>query len=180
MTGLLIASPQIIAMAYQASTDGVAGRDVHGYFAYSARLPGLFGPSPRVADFGMPGLAAIFQVSKPTEGIPAFGAVLSVLAVAGVVAAWRRRSGWLLALLWLGSAWLALGPALQIGDRTYIPLSQIWSGVPVSRLMPYAWMVRLPGLSGFREPDRLALLGLMAAALLAGSAVDWLRYHAGR
>lgn len=178
VTGLLIASPQIIAMAYQASTEGVAGRDVYGYFAYSARLPGLFGPSPRVADFGLPELAAIFHVSKPGEGIPAFGLLLSVLAVAGVAAAWRRRSGWLLALLWLGAAWLALGPALQIGDRRYIPLSQMWSGVPVSRLMPYTWMVRLPGLSGFREPDRLALLGLMAAALLAGSAVDWLRYHA--
>ena len=178
LTGLLIASPQLIAMAYQASTEGVAGRDVYGYFAYSARLPGLFGPSPRVADFGMPELAAIFHVSKPGEGIPAFGLLLSVLAVAGVAAAWRRRSGWLLALLWLGAAWLALGPVLQIGDRRYIPLSQMWSGVPVSRLMPYTWMVRLTGLSGFREPDRLALLGLMAAALLAGSAVDWLRYHA--
>jgi hypothetical protein len=178
VTGLLIASPQIIAMAYQAITDGVAGRDVHGYFAYSARLPGLFGPSPRVADFGMPGLAAIFHVSRPSEGIPVFGVVLSVLAVAGVAAAWRRRSCWLLALLWLGGGWLALGPALQIGDRTYLPLSQMWSGVPVSRLMPYTWMIRLPGLSGFREADRLALLGLLAAALLAGSAVDWLRYNA--
>ncbi len=54
LTGLLIASPQIIAMAYQASTEGVAGRDLYGYFAYSARLPWLFGPSPRVADFGLP------------------------------------------------------------------------------------------------------------------------------
>jgi hypothetical protein len=178
LAGLLIASPQLIAMAHQASTEGIAGRDFYGYFAYTARLPGLFGPSPRVADFGMPRLAAIFHVTKPTEGIPAFGVVLSVLAVAGVAAAWRRRSGWLLALLWLGGAWLALGPVLQIGDRTYVPLSQTWSGGPVSRLMPYAWMVRLPGLSSFREADRLALLGLLAAALLAGSAVDWLRYHA--
>jgi hypothetical protein len=48
----------------------------------------------------------------------------------------------------------------------------------VSPLMPYTWLVRIPGLSGFREADRLALLGLVAAALLAGSAVDWLRDHA--
>ena len=178
LTGLAIASPQLIAMAYQASTEGVAGRDLHGYFAYSARLGWLFGPSPRAADLGLPGLPALAQLTKPGEGIPVFGVVLCLLAVAGVAAAWRRRSGWLLALLWLGAAWLALGPALQIGDRRYTPLGQMWSGVPVSRLMPYAWMVRLPGLSGFREPDRLALLGLMAAALLAGSAVDWLRYHA--
>ena len=178
LTGLVVASPQIIAMAYQASTEGVAGRDFYGYLAYTAQLPGLFGPSPRVAYFGMTRLAAIFHVSKPAEGIPAFGVVLSLLAVAGVAAAWRRRSSWLLALLWLGGAWLALGPTLQMGGRTYIPLSQTWYGVPVSPLMPYTWMIRLPGLSGFREADRLALLGLLAAALLAGSAVEWLRYRA--
>ena len=44
--------------------------------------------------------------------------------------------------------------------------------------MPYTWLIRIPGLSAFREADRLALLGLVGAALLAGSAVDWLRRHA--
>ena len=178
LVALLVASPQIVAIAYQTITEGLAGHDVRGYLDYTAQLPGLFGPSPRVADFGMPRLAAVFQMTKPGEGVPAFGVVLSVLAVAGVAAAWRRRSGWLLALLWLGGGWLALGPALHVGSRTYIPLSQTWYGVPVSLLMPYTWMIRLPGLSGFREADRLALLGLLAAALLAGRAVDWLRYHA--
>jgi hypothetical protein len=178
VAAVLVASPQIIAMAYQASTDGVAGRDLHGYLAYTARLPGLFGPSPRVADFGMPQLAASFQVAKPGEGVPAFGVVLSVLAAAGLAVAWRRRSSWLLAVAWLGGAWLALGPRLQIGSHSYVPLSQRWYGEPVSLLMPYTWMIRLPGLSGFREADRLALLGLLAAALLAGSAVDWLGHHA--
>ncbi len=164
--------------AYQASTDGVAGRDLSGYLAYTARLPGLFGPSPRVADFGLPQLAASFQVTKPGEGVPAFGVVLSVLAAAGLAAAWRRRSSWLLAVAWLGGAWLALGPRLQIGSHSYVPLSQRWCGVAVSPLMPYTRMIRVPGLSGFREADRLALLGLLAAALLAGSAVDWLRRRA--
>jgi hypothetical protein len=44
--------------------------------------------------------------------------------------------------------------------------------------MPYTWFVRLPGLSSFREADRLAILGLLPAALLAGAAVEWCRYHA--
>jgi hypothetical protein len=44
--------------------------------------------------------------------------------------------------------------------------------------MPYTWFVRIPGLSSFREADRLAILGLVPAALLAGAAVDWMRYHA--
>src|SRR5260370_16594642 len=44
--------------------------------------------------------------------------------------------------------------------------------------MPYTWFVRLPGLSSFREADRLAILGLLPAALLAGAAVEWFRDHA--
>jgi hypothetical protein len=44
--------------------------------------------------------------------------------------------------------------------------------------MPYTWFVRIPGLGSFREADRLAILGLLPAALLAGAAVNWLRYHA--
>jgi hypothetical protein len=44
--------------------------------------------------------------------------------------------------------------------------------------MPYTWLMRLPVLSAFREADRFAILGLVGAALLAGAAVDWLRYHA--
>jgi hypothetical protein len=44
--------------------------------------------------------------------------------------------------------------------------------------MPYTWFVRIPGLSGFREPARILMLGMVPAALLAGAAVNWLRYHA--
>ncbi|MBO0808567.1 MAG: hypothetical protein J2P32_09735, partial [Actinobacteria bacterium] len=60
----------------------------------------------------------------------------------------------------------------------YLPLMGWWHGVRISSLMPYTWFVRIPGLSGFREADRLAILGLLPAALLAGAAVNWLRYHA--
>jgi len=101
--------------------------------------------------------------------------VLSVLAVLGLIVSWRRRSAWLLALLWLGGAVLALGPVLKVGRHTYVPLAQYWHGVRVSLLMPYTWFIRVPGLSTFREADRMALLGLVGAALLAGAAVDWAR-----
>ena len=174
------ASPQLIAVASQAVSDGVATPDVRGYVKYAAGLPGLFAPSPRLAVYGLHGLASIFQTSAPGEGIPTFGVVLSVLAVLGLAVTWRRRSAWLLALLWLGSGLLALGPTLHLGGHDYVPLRQTWDGVPVSPLMPFTWLVRIPGLSGFREADRLALLGLVAAALLAGGAVDWLACRAGR
>jgi hypothetical protein len=41
--------------------------------------------------------------------------------------------------------------------------------------MPDTWLIRLPLLASFREPERFTLLGLAGAALLAGAAVDWLR-----
>jgi hypothetical protein len=47
----------------------------------------------------------------------------------------------------------------------------------VSVIMPYTWMVRVPFLSSFREANRITELGLVPAALLAGAAVNWLRYH---
>jgi hypothetical protein len=106
-----------------------------------------------------------------------FGVVLTVIALAGLIAGWRRSGTARLALLWLGSAILALGPALNVAGRKYVPFASTWHGISVSPLMPFTWLVRLPVLSSFREPDRLALLGLVGAALLAGAAVDWLRWH---
>jgi hypothetical protein len=177
----VVASPQLIAMAQQASAGGSAAPpDViaQRYGLYGAQLPGLFGPSPRVADFGLSGVAAIYQYRQPAEGVPTFGLVLTVLAVAGLALSWRRRSAWLLALLWLGCAALALGTTLYAGGRQYVPLAETWHGARVSLALPYTWFVRIPGMSALREADRLALLGLVPAALLAGSAVDWLREHA--
>ncbi|HTW05684.1 MAG TPA: hypothetical protein VMF87_35695, partial [Streptosporangiaceae bacterium] len=171
LIAVVVASPQIAAVAAQAATDGVARPDVHGYVAYSAALPGLFAPSPRLGVFGLHALGSVLQTGAPGEGVFTFGVMLSAMAVAGLAAAWRRRSARLLALLWLGACLLALGPTLHVGGGDYTPLAQKWSGVRVSALMPFTWLVRVPGLSGFREPDRFALLGLVAAALLAGCAV---------
>jgi hypothetical protein len=178
---VVVASPQLIAMAQQSAAGGSSATPaqlIHSYGLYGAGAVGLFGPSPRVGTFGLHGLAAVYSYRQPDEGIPAFGLILSLLAVAGLAARWRRRSAWMLALLWLGSAALALGPTLVIGTRIYAPLAQTWQGLRVSLLMPYTWLVRTPGLSELREADRIALLGLVGAAMLAGGAVDWLRRHA--
>ena len=107
-----------------------------------------------------------------------FGVVLTTLAVVGLIASWRRPAAWKLAVLWLGCAVVALGPTLYVGTRQVVPLGQTWRGLRVSALMPYTWLIRLPGLASFREADRWALLGLVGAALLAGAAVDWLRRRA--
>ena len=180
LTAVVLASPQLVAIVQQVRAGG--GTLPHGllaksYIKYSARLPGLIAPSPQISHFGLGHFP--FSYTGPTnDGIPSYGLVLTVLAVLGVLAARRRRSTWLLALLWLGCTVLALGPALRVGAHIYAPAGELLGRRHVSRVMPFTWFARLPGLSGFREPDRLMMLGILPAALLAGAAVDWLRYHA--
>lgn len=174
---VVVASPQIIAMAAELR-GGAADVSAHTLaswdMAFGAPLTTLFAPSPRLAAYGMTGLAHIYQYSQPREGIPTFGVVLPVLALLGLAVSWRRRGAWLLALGWLVAAALALGPFLIIGTHRYTPLAVYWDDEHMSALLPYTWFVRIPGLAAFREADRLALLGLLPAALLAGSAVEWL------
>jgi hypothetical protein len=182
-TGTVLASPQIIAMIQEivGSHGGLAIPPpllAVSYKQYGIGLPGMFTPTPRVSTFGLDPLASPFLHGRDNEGMPMFGTTLTVLALLGLLASWRRRSAWQLAALWIGCAALALGTSLWIGKHQYLPLASVWNGVRVSNLMPYTWFVRLPGLSSFREADRLAILGLLPAALLAGAAVEWCRYHA--
>jgi len=181
VVGTVVASPQIIAMLQEIGQGGLTISPkllAVSYKQYGIGLPGMFSPTPRVANFGLGALAGPFLHGRDNEGMPMFGTVLTVLAIGGLVASYRRRSAWLLAALWAGCAALALGTSLWIGKVQYLPLASVWNGVRVSDVMPYTWFVRIPGLSSFREADRLAILGLLPAALLAGAAVDWLRYHA--
>jgi hypothetical protein len=181
--GVLVASPQLAAMLQEVAAGGLtipAHTLAVSYKQYGIGLPGMFSPTPRVADFGLANLAAPFLHSRDNEQMPMFGSLLTALALAGLAASWRRRSGWQLGLLWLGCAALALGASLWVGKVQYLPLMSWWHRVRVSDLMPYTWFVRIPGLSSFREADRLALLGMVAAALLAGAAVDWLGGHVRR
>jgi hypothetical protein len=178
-----VASPQIVAMLQEiiASHGGLSIKPTLlavSYKQYGIGLPGMFTPTPRVSTFGLNVLAGPFLHGRDNEGMPMFGTTLTVLALIGLAVSWRRRHAWQLAGLWLGCAALALGTSLWIGKTQYLPLSSVWNGVRVSDLMPYTWFVRLPGLSSFREADRLAILGLLPAALLAGAAVEWFRYHA--
>jgi len=181
VTGVVVASPQLAAMVQEITQKGLtipSSLLAVSYKQYGIGLPGMFTPTPRVANFGLSVLASPFLHGRDNEGMPMFGTVLTILAVCGLIAARKRLSAWLLAALWIGCAALALGTSLWIGRHQYLPLASVWHGVRVSNLMPYTWFVRIPGLSSFREADRLAILGLLPAALLAGAAVDWARYHA--
>ena len=174
VTALVIASPQLAAMA-QAGLRAGRGRP---HVKFAAELPSLFAPSPRLAQYGMTGLASIYRAHTSHELLATFGVVLTLLAALGLIVSWRRPASRKLALLWLGSAALALGPTLYLAGRQYVPLAEALRGRRASLVMPYTWLIQLPGLGSFREADRLALLGLVGAALLAGAAVEWLRRRA--
>ena len=185
VSAVVVASPQIYELKKAGGKEGPSTNLYGSYVHYAARLPSLFAPSPHLASYGLTGLASIYnthmsalrQASHANEMVATFGVVLTLTALGGLIAGWRRRGTGRLALLWLGSSVLALGPTFVVLGHTFAPLATRWHGIRVSLLMPYSWMIRLPVLSSFREADRLALFGLVAAALLAGAAVDWLRWN---
>ena len=181
LVAAVVASPQIIAMAQQAAAGGASAPPrtlAASYPRWGIRLPGMFAPSPRAAFFGLHSLVPHYQGAVTIDTVPTYGAVLSILAVAGLILSRRRRHAWLIALLWAGCSILALGSVLYAGRHAFVPDAIRLDGVRLSGALPFTWFVRIPGLAGFREADRFAFLGIAAAALLAGSAVDWLRHHA--
>ena len=178
--GLVVASPQLAAMVAQSRSGGAtfpAGAVATDYALSGANLGGLFAASPHATRLGLTALTPISYGGPVLDGVLTFGFAVSVLALLGLIVSWRRRSAWLLALLWLGCSALALGSVLRIGTHSYTPFAEIWHGVRLSAIMPYTWFVHLPGMAGFREAARLTMLGMVPAALLAGAAVDWLRYR---
>jgi hypothetical protein len=180
LAALVVASPQIAAMAWQANSGGTAAAGSilpAWYRRLGAGLPTLFSPSPRLRSWGLGALAGGFRFPL-SEGVPTFGITLTLLALAGLVISWRRPSARLLGLLWLGSAVLAMGSALRLGNTSYLPAAISAGQIRLSGLMPFTWLVHVPGLSAFREADRFTLLGLVPAALLAGSTVGWLAHRA--
>ncbi len=174
------ASLQIIAIVDQTRSGGASSPLPAlglSYVQGGIGLGKLFTLSPWVSDLGLKGSPLVYSGSTG-DGIPTFGLVLTVVALLGLVLARRRPGAWLLALLWLGCAVLALGPVLKIGTHVFIPDAHLLDGQRVSYVLPYTWFIRLPGLSGFREAGRITMLGILPAALLGGAAVDWLRFHA--
>jgi hypothetical protein len=175
---LVVASPQLIAMVQQAHDSAVPqGVLASDYLNSGANLQQIFAPSPRVAFFGLTALARDYWHAGNSLTFTAYGTVLTLLALFGL-AVWRRRNARLLALLWLGATFTALGTGIVIGAHRYVPAGEFWHGIHVSLIMPYTWMVRIPFLNSFREANRITELGLLPAALLAGAGVNWLRYHA--
>lgn len=170
VVALIVSGPQLVAIAH-ANANGVPPVSLSApSYLYGIRLPDMFMPSPRVTNFGL----TIWHAHDSST----YGAIATLLALIGLGLAWRRRNAWLLALLWVGAAALGIGSNIDLRSGTITPVPEILGGVQVSRVLPFTWFVQIPGLSGFREPSRVAELGLIPVALLAGYTVNWIRYHA--
>jgi hypothetical protein len=180
VSALVVAAPQLLAMVAASGAGGTVLPPTKNYLHYAGEVNSLFSPSPRLSSYKLSWLAAGYGQHTNAELITTFGLILTLLAVLGLIVSWRRSASKRLALLWLGCALLSLGPTLAIGSRQYAPDAATWHGIRVSLIMPYTWLIRVPVLSSFREADRLALLGLVGAALLAGAGLDWLRRHSRR
>ena len=183
VTGVIVASPQLIVMVQQAAASRNPGSragllDVN-YVYSGASLQQMFAPSPRVADYGLTEVSRVAYQGPYTIVIATFGVVLTALTLFGIVVSWRRRHARSLALLWLACVALSLGSVVWVGGHHYVPLAEVVHGVRLSMIMPFTWFTRLPGLSTFREANRFTELALVPMVLLAGSAVEWLRKHAG-
>lgn len=170
VVALIVAAPQLIAIAHASAAGSPPASLSAPAYVQGIRLPDMFLPSPRVTAFG--------PHIPHAQNASTFGAIATVLALTGLVLAWRRRNAWLLALLWVGAAALALGSDIIVTSGTITPLPELFQGIKISPVLPFTWFVRIPGLSGFREPSRIAELGLVPVALLAGFTVSWLRFRA--
>ena len=167
----IVALPQLLAIREAIVRGGTPVPPPANSYRGGVTFPNIVDPSPR--------LASLSPHIPHSPDFTTYGFVLTVLAIAGLVISWRQRSARLMALGWIGATVVAMGSSVHIGTtREYLPFAQRWHGVELSSLMPYTWLVRSPGMASFRVPARVAEIGLMPAALLAGFAIVWLRKHA--
>ncbi len=122
----------------------------------------------------------VFNLDAPaTTGIAVF-----VLAVVGVICSRRRRLAHFALAVWLVAVLFALGPRIAIGEHAKVPedygrmgatpFPMIVRGQQLSAILPYSWLVQVPGLADFRVAQRFNMLAALPATLLAGLGLEWL------
>src|SRR5262249_56694632 len=119
-TAALVASPQIIAMIWQAASGGASTPPYvmyHDYIGSGAGLVQMFAPSPRLAAYGMASLAALYYHGRAGWVVIGYGLVVSVAALVGLVVAWRRPGTRQLGVLWLRCTLLPLRPGALVSRR---------------------------------------------------------------
>jgi hypothetical protein len=185
VTGILVATPQLLMTFKQDTVDTpthLASMSA-GFKSYNASILAMASPSPslRLAPWQ---INEIVDRSGDESGeLPAaFGWGLLGLAGAGIVLARRRRLAVGLFVAFVVSALLAMGPELTLSSHPQLPLPITYGGSEMSGLMPYTWVVRIPGLYQLHVASRFTLLALLPATLLAGIGLQalWGRGRGGQ
>jgi hypothetical protein len=178
---LLVASPQLWMMLRQRDAGQYRPEDVAigpSWVEYGTSPIALLAPTNNLEDRIGPRLGG--WAHERGEGLANYGLGLLVLAASGAVLAFRRRLVKWLVAVWLALSLLALGPTIVIGDDTFTPLAVHSHDVDVSLLMPYTWLVHVPGLADVRVAARFGLLAMLPLALLAGIGIGALMARPGR
>jgi hypothetical protein len=184
---LVIASPQVYFNVVAARTGDYQADPVmlaRNYRVFGTDVLAIIRPGPYVwaPESVTRFLDSVFAVNldaPATTGIAVF-----VLAVIGVVCAWRRPLARFAGLVWLVAFLVALGPRIAIGEHAvvwqdyerfgYTPFPMLVRGQPLSAVLPHSWLVQVPGLADFRVAQRFAMLAALPATLLAGLGLEWL------
>jgi hypothetical protein len=170
LAAVVVAAPQLYMTLRQDSVDPPADSAAlaASYRSYDASLLSMLSPSPNLR-VQLPGdLDGLTYRGHPGELITAFGWGLLALAAAGFWFARRRPLVLGLLAAFAGAVVLALGPEITLTNNGLTPLPVMRGGQQLSSLMPYTWLVQVPGLDELRIAARFTQLALLPAALLAG------------
>ena len=184
ITLLTLASPQLyFTLDASRSGDHVAEPDrlAMSYVTFGTDVLAVVRPGPAIhvpaswaAAFD--GFFATNLDAPATTGIATF-----VLAMVAVTACWRRRLTRWATGVWVVAFLFALGPRIAVGEHPTDYLIAGWAPFPMtvlgqkmSRILPYSWLVQVPGLADFRVAQRFAMLAALPATLLAALGLQWL------
>lgn len=178
----VLAAPLVVSAALGfASGTLEADQWENGARTYSNDLAGLLVGNPENPVIGRLVAPLAARMGGRWDGANDLGVVIFVLALVGLVAYQQTARARWLALLAVVAVAISLGPVLWISGRQFIPLAIEGRGEgPVSALMPFTWIQRMPLLSGLRSPGRFSLLAALPLALLAGFGVQRLGAVRGR
>lgn len=141
-----------------------------GFVRYSADLLSVVTPSffnPLYEGLSYP--RQVLGVNLE-EGSSYLGIVAGLLALVGIIAAWRRGAGWWLALAFVALV-LSLGPLLKVFDS---PVRVSPDGYESYITLPWAILQNLPFFNLARTPGRFNFTLALAVAVLAGYGAMWL------
>ncbi len=139
----------------------------------SADLAGWFTPTALHPLWGTnwpARLRAVQEGTAPFRDVNTvfLGFATSLLALIGMVTAWRKARGWIIAAML--SALFTLGPLLQIYGKIVYNFDGLESSVP----MPFILLHYIPFVKGNRTANRWSIVLMLTLAVLAAWGVFWL------